>query len=1000
MRTVLALTIVFLSVGFARGVQIASSGPKYRESQLLIKFREGSAEQEIARFERDFSLRKINRFEGCGVRHYRLPAELTVPEAMDLFSQHDLVTFAEPNFVRKLSAFDSPHTNQWYLKNTGQKANGIAGSAGDDINWIAGINKVTTVNSVTVAVVDTGMAINHEDLVANIWVNPSETLNGQDDDGNGLIDDIFGYDFSNRDAQPYDETGHGSLVAGILGGVANNGLGIAGVCPLAKMMALRVSDQFGLISVADLIPAFDYARRKGAKIVNCSFGGFGYSSSERAAIEALGDAGILVVCAAGNDALDIDRTPVFPAAYNLSNMITVAATGRNLGLASFSNYGANAVQVAAPGTDMFSTTVTRLQGFPAGSEVIPSDWTSGGVGVYDWRFITSGPTTYLSDGSLNSQNDDSQPYAPDTDTWMRSPRISLASFIGSQLSFSAVYDLADDFVSIETSSNGVSWTTIGFIEGTSNGRPEPMDYDLAFADGQNLYFRFHLIANESVQGAGIKISNIRITRVSDVADGQSTAYGFKQGTSFAAPVVSGVAALALAQRPDLTYGQVKNLILSQVRPVAALAGKVGSGGIVDAGRVMTALGNIPISNSPPIITVQPVSQTVTSGDTVNFRIAAIGAAPLTYQWFFNGKAISDANRASYSIASVQLAQAGSYSAVVSNSFGSTTSANAALVVDGASALGIVGAPFSYQIVANNAPTWFSASGLPPGLLCDGATGLISGIPTGAGTYHVKVQARNIFSTASGTIVIVIKPGSITSSTIADGVVGTPFAFLLAANNAPTWFSASGLPPGLICAGATGLIFGTPTGAGTYHVKVEARNLFGTASATMVITILPGAITSAGSASGIVGVPFAFLISADNTPTWFSASGLPPGLRVNGSLGLISGTPTTPGTYHVEVEARNLFASAFGTMVIVIENGSIIGGTASQPALSVAVSGQNFLLSWPTNNSEGFVLQETQLQQNSWSNSPAAVVVQGNEKVASIPVHSTVKFYRLRKLLRQ
>ena len=103
---------------------------------------------------------------------------------------------------------------------------------------------------------------------------------------------------------------------------------------------------------------------------------------------------------------------------------------------------------------------------------------------------------------------------------------------------------------------------------------------------------------------------------------------------------------------------------------------------------------------------------------------------------------------------------------------------------------------------------------------------------------------------------------------------------------------------------------------------------------------------------------------------------------------------------VVVAAHRLSTVLHADKIIVIENGSIIGGTASQPALSVAVSGQNFLLSWPTNNSEGFVLQETQLQQNSWSNSPAAVVVQGNEKVASIPVQSTIKFYRLRKLLRQ
>jgi hypothetical protein len=581
---------------------------------------------------------------------------------------------------------------------------------------------------------------------------------------------------------------------------------------------------------------------------------------------------------------------------------------------------------------------------------------------------------------------------------MQSPRISLGSAVGSQLSFSAVYDLADDFILVEASSDGVSWDkTIGQIYGTSDGQSRAFDLDLSSFDGQNLYIRFHLISNETDQGTGINISDIRITRVSVLADGLSSNYDFNDGTSFAAPIVSGVAALALAQRPDLNYAQVKNLILTQTRSVAALAGNVASGGIVDAGKVMTALATIPISNAPPVITAQPVSQRVASGDTVSFSVTAIGAAPLNYQWFFNGQPIAAATDASYTIANVQLGQAGNYSAVVSNSFGTATSAAASLTVDGASALGIVGAPFIFQIGANNSPTWFSASGLPPGLTCDGPTGLISGVPTGAGTFQVHVEARNIFASASGTIVIVIKAGAITSSTIADGVVGATFAYLITADNAPTWVSASGLPPGLRLSGSLGLIFGTPTGAGTYHVVVEARNLFGSASATITITIHPGAITSAGTASGVLGVPFVYLIAANNNPTWFSASGLPPGLKISGSTGLIFGTPIATGTYHVHLEARNLFESASATIIIVIENPFITGGTSSQPALAIARAGDNFVLSWPSTNSDGFILEETQLQQSTWSNSPVAVVTNGTEKVASIPVQSTVKFYRLRRV---
>src|SRR5262249_39948549 len=164
---------------------------------------------------------------------------------VDLLSHENCVAAAEPNFLRTRSAYDSPHTNQWYLKNTGQKVNGETGPPGNDIAWIAAIGKFTTTNSVIVAVLDTGVALNHEDLMANIWTNPSETPNGVDDDGNGLVDDLFGYDFINSDPQPYDENRHGSLVSGIIGAVADNQRGIVGICPLAKIMPLRVLDQSG-----------------------------------------------------------------------------------------------------------------------------------------------------------------------------------------------------------------------------------------------------------------------------------------------------------------------------------------------------------------------------------------------------------------------------------------------------------------------------------------------------------------------------------------------------------------------------------------------------------------------------------------------------------------------------------------------------------------------------------------------------------------------------------
>ena len=153
--------------------------------------------------------------------------------------------------------------------------------------------------------------------------------------------------------------------------------------------------------------------------------------------------------------------------------------------------------------------------------------------------------------------------------------------------------------------------------------------------------------------------------------------------------------------------------------------------------------------------------------------------------------------------------------------------------------------------------------------------------------------------------------------------------------------------------------------------------------------MPG---SATDADGIVGVPFTYQISADNDPTGFSASGLPPGFRCDNS-GLISGTPMSAGTFQVRVEAKSIFASASATIVITIREGSIPGGV--RPTLTVSRAGNNILLAWPV-TSDLFILEETEIGQNHWTNSSAKALIQGNQNVAIIPAQSAVKLYRLRK----
>jgi subtilisin family serine protease len=276
------------------------------------------------------------------------------------------VETVEPNYLRWRSSqlpTGALFSELWALRNTGQQVNGITGTSGKDISygeaWALG--RLLTTNPPVVGIVDGGVYLQHPDLSGALWHNPGEIPgNGIDDDGNGYTDDEFGYNFVEGNADISDLDGHGTHVAGTIGATGDNNRGMVGVSRNVRLMILRASGADGEFATSTLLEAMDYAlamKSRGVNLValNGSFGGGGFSSAERDAIQALGDAGIAFCAAAGNESNNNDVSAEYPASYALQNIIAVAASDQNDKLAGFSNYGAQSVDIAAPGVNILST---------------------------------------------------------------------------------------------------------------------------------------------------------------------------------------------------------------------------------------------------------------------------------------------------------------------------------------------------------------------------------------------------------------------------------------------------------------------------------------------------------------------------------------------------------------------------------------------------------------------------------------------------------------------
>lgn len=289
------------------------------------------------------------------------PAFETSHSAVKVLAQNSLVDIVEPNYIYKIKRLSNdPMLEQlWGLRNIGQKDSaGKVGVAGIDIGAEQAWEIATGSDKMLVAVIDTGVDANHPDLKDNMWVNQAE-LNGAadvDDDNNGVVDDIHGYNAITGKGNAGDDHGHGSHCAGTIGAKGNDEKGIVGVNWDVRIMAVKFLDKNGSGTLENALKAIDYATKMGAKVLSNSWGGGGFSQTLFDSIKRSHEAGALFVAAAGNENNNNDSRPSYPATYDVPNIISVAAIDNQGAKASFSSYGKRTVHLAAPGVNVYSST--------------------------------------------------------------------------------------------------------------------------------------------------------------------------------------------------------------------------------------------------------------------------------------------------------------------------------------------------------------------------------------------------------------------------------------------------------------------------------------------------------------------------------------------------------------------------------------------------------------------------------------------------------------------
>ena len=389
-RTAMILTCLFIAVSFGAGpasTQVTTNNPQKIElidgrqavaNEVLVKFRNPTADS-IAQAEQDEDVDSDAEIGGIGVRLFHSRSKDVATLLASLKARPDVV-YVEPNYIihADLTTPNDPSfSSLWGLRNTGQVIGGQAGTPGADISAASAWDITTGSRANVVAVVDTGIDYNHPDLFANVWSAPTAFTVTIGTQTISCAAGTHGFNAITNTCDPLDDNNHGSHCSGTIGGVGNNGVGVAGVNWTASIMGVKFLNSGGSGSTANAVNAIEFTIQAkqifgagaNVRVLSNSWGGGGFSQALLDEINRANTNNMLFVAAAGNNGSNNDASPFYPASYNAPNVVAVAATDNRDQKASFSNYGSTTVDLGAPGVNILSTTMGNSYSFFSGTSM-------------------------------------------------------------------------------------------------------------------------------------------------------------------------------------------------------------------------------------------------------------------------------------------------------------------------------------------------------------------------------------------------------------------------------------------------------------------------------------------------------------------------------------------------------------------------------------------------------------------------------------------------------